>query len=146
MIQDFELLPHTADIKVRIYGKTLNDFFRNAVIGMFQVIHPLIEGSHVEHGRVICPLPITRKVEINAPDIETLMVDFLSELLYLSDVHNEAYLDATIYEVTATHIKATVHGSKVKGFDVVEIKAVTYGELEIKQINDGWRGEIVFDI
>lgn len=146
-ILDFEILPHTADIKIRAYGKNKKELFRNALIGMFQSIHPIIAGCHTENNRVICnTLPEHHVVALTAHNEESLLVDFLSEALYLSDVHNEAYLDATIDELTDNSIKAVLHGIEIMGFEVVEIKAVTYHELVIKKHDDGWMAEIVFDI
>lgn len=139
MYQDFEQLPHTADIKIRVFGKTLQELFRNAVRGMFQVIQPIA----LQHNRDSLE---HRKVEIRAPDCEMLLVDFLSEALYLSDVHNEAYLDAEIHELDDRHVVATLHGIKIVGFEVVEIKAVTHHDLHIRKQNDRWCVDIVFDI
>lgn len=147
MNKDFEIVSHTADIKIRVYGTSLNELFRHALIGMFQVIHPKIPGSEVRNERVICKnLPVRREVEIRATDREALLVDFLSEALCFSDMYNEAYLDAYIQELTDTHIKATLYGTEIIGFEVVEIKAVTYHELTIKEINNQWQVDIVFDI
>ena len=147
MAKDFEILPHTADIKIRVYGQNLAQFFRNALIGMFQAIGPKSPGCKQEGERLFCPeLPEKREIEVKSFDIEALLVDFLSEALYLSDVNNEAYLDATIHEVDEKHIKATLHGVKITGFEVVEVKAVTYHDLEIKKIDGVWQADIVFDI
>ncbi|MFC1842709.1 archease [Candidatus Dependentiae bacterium] len=147
MGKDFEVLSHTADIKIRVYGKTLKAFFRNAVIGMFQVIGPKIPGCKKENNRVICNnLPQRHKVEIESFDLDSVLVDFLSEALYLSDVHDQAYLDADIDEVTENKICAILHGIKVQGFEVVEIKAVTYHEMQVKKIDGIWQSNIVFDI
>lgn len=147
MQKDFELIPHTADMKLRVYGATMQELFKNALIGMFQSIGPHVPGCVKQHERVVCAqLPCVHEVEVTSPDREALLVDFLSEALYLSDVHNEAYLDAVIHELDDTHIKATIHGAKISGFDVVEIKAVTYHDLVIKQVDSAWVAEIVFDI
>ena len=147
MIQDFESLPHTADIKIRVYGKTKKDLFRHALIGMFQVVGPKITGCRVESERVVCDLlPEKHEVMIESPDEVALLVDFLSEALYLSDVNDEAYLDADIHELTDHMIKATIYGAKVVGFEVVELKAVTYHELAIEKIGNRWQADIVFDI
>jgi len=147
MTKDFEALSHTADIKIRAYGKTKKELFRNALIGMFQIIGPRVPGCRVENERVVCDtLPQKHEIEVDSPDDVALLVDFLSEALYLSDVHDEAYLDAEIHELTDTKIHATIHGVKITGFEVVEIKAVTYHELEIKQVDSVWQADIVFDI
>ncbi len=41
MLKDFEIIPHTADLKIRVYGKTREDLFTNALIGMFQSTRPM---------------------------------------------------------------------------------------------------------
>lgn len=147
MHKDFESIEHTADIKVRVYGETLPQFFRNAVIAMFQVIKPRIPGCTVINDRIVCKtLPIHREFAITSIDKESVLVDFLSEALCLSDIYNEAYLDATIKLATDTTVTGTLHGIHVQGFEVVEIKAVTYHQLAIKHINGVWQADIVFDI
>lgn len=147
MKKDFETLPHTADIKIRIYGDSLKSFFCNAIIGMFQSVGPQAPGCKQINERLVCPsLDQHHEIEISSHDIESLLVDFLSEALYLSDVYNEAYLDATIHQVTETHIKATIHGVKITGFEVVEIKAVTYHDLKVQHVEGVWQADIVFDI
>jgi SHS2 domain-containing protein len=146
-MKDFEVIPHTADIKIRVYGRDLAEFFRNAVFGMFQSIGPKAPECREVQGRLVCPqLPKKHEVEVVSLDLESLLVDFLSEALYLSDVNDEAYLDARIHEVTEKHIKATLYGVKITGFEVVEVKAVTYHGLEIKKVDDSWQADIVFDI
>jgi len=147
MKKDFELLPHTADIKLRIYGSTIAELFRNALVGMFQSIGPRAQGCCVVQDRLVCDaLPQSHEITIESPDLVSLLVDFLSYALYLSDVHDEAYLDVTIHEITTTHVYATLHGVPITGFAVVEIKAVTYHDLEIQQIDGAWQADVVFDI
>lgn len=147
MSKQFEQLPHTADIMIRVFGDTMAELFCNALIGMFQAVRPIAQGCRVEGELVVCDrLPETHMVQVTAIDYEALLVDFLSEALYLSDVHNEAYLDAAVQKIGPTHITAEVKGVKVTGFEVVELKAVTYHGLEIKQINGRWQADIVFDI
>lgn len=145
--KDFEFLAHTADLKIRVFGANKQELFRHAVIGMFQSIGPHAAGCNTVDERLICPqLPEERSVVVESMDINALIVDFLSEALYLSDVHNEAYLDAEITELTDTKIEAVLHGIKVERFDVVEIKAVTYYGVDIKKVGDLWQTDIVFDI
>lgn len=147
MVKDFEQVPHTADIKIRVYGQNLANLFRNALVGMFQTIGPQAVGCTRKRGRLICPqLPEKREIVVESIDLASLLVDFLSEALYLSDVNNEAYLDATIHTINDKHIEATVYGVKITGFEVVEVKAVTYHDLDIKQIDGVWQTNIVFDI
>jgi SHS2 domain-containing protein len=147
MHRDFEVLPHTADIKIRVYGDTLEQLFAHALIGMFQAVGPHAARCTKVGERLICDmLPEKHEIEIHSVDLESLLVDFLSQALYFSDIYNEAYLKADVHQITQTYIKATLHGIKITGFDVVEIKAVTYHELYIKRIDDYWQAQLVFDI
>ena len=147
MQKDFEQLSHTADLKIRVHGKTLKDLFRHALIGMFQIVRPIAPDCVIEKDRLVCKsLPKQRKVKITAIDRDALLVDFLSEALYLSDVHNEAYLDVTVHELDNQNISATLHGIAITGFEVVEIKAVTHHDLRIEEVDGEWSAEIVFDI
>lgn len=150
MAKDFEQVPHTADIKIRVYGNSMKQLFKHALQGMFQVIgpHPVKDAEcTMQQERLVCKnLSQAHTVEVDAIDRDALLVDFLSEALYLSDVNNEAYLDADIDELTDTEIKVTLKGIKITGFEVVEIKAVTYHDLKIKEIDGEWQVDIVFDI
>jgi protein archease len=144
---DFIQLPHTADIKVRVFGATKEELFAHALEAMFQVIHPLVPGAKTEDDRVIPPsLPIKREINITSIDDANLLVDFLSEALCLSDTHNEAYFKAEITFPEPNKLNATIYGAPITGFESTEIKAVTYNELNIKQTPEGWQTDIVFDI
>ncbi len=137
MIKRFELIPHTADLKLRVWGATREELFKNALIGMFASIEPhFLEGKE----------SIKHEFNVEAYDLASLLVYFLSEALYLSDVYNEAYTDADIYLMTDTKLHVCIIGKPIKRFDVVEIKAVTYHELSVEQVNGQWQAEIVFDI
>ncbi len=151
MKKDFELLDHTADIKLRVYGATIQELFCNALVGMFQSIEPVsrlcrCENDRTVHDRLVCDkLPMHHAVDVTAGDRELLLVDFLSHALYLSDVYNEAYFNVEFQELADTHLRATVHGVPIDGFGI-EIKAVTYNDLMIQEVDGQWFAEIVFDI
>lgn len=146
-MKDFESISHTADIKIRAYGITKQELFCNALIGMFQSVHPRVKGCATVNDRIICPeLPCTREIDLSSVDEQALLVDFLSQALCLSDIYNEVYLDAQVHELSEMHIRATLCGVHTDGFEVVEIKAVTYHELEIGRIDGVWYADIVFDI
>lgn len=146
-MKDFELLPHTADIKIRAYGSTMDELFKHALQGMFQSIRPKAQNCREQAGRIVCDsLPAKHGIRLEAADRESLLVDFLSQALYLSDLYNEAYFEVDIHKITSTSIKAIVRGVKITGFDVVEIKAVTYNDLKVEYSDGLWTAEVVFDI
>lgn len=147
MQQPFELLSHTADLKIRAYASSLPELFSNVLLGMFSAVRPKAHQITYKGDVAQCPsFTVHRDIMLRAPNKEQLLIDFLSECLYLSDVHNEAYLAASFDDFSEKGLEATIHGIEVVGFDVVEIKAVTYHDLVIEQKNGTWQATIVFDI
>ncbi len=144
---DFEVIPHTADLKIRVYGTTYEQLFKNALIGMFTSIHPISSACSYKNNRLLCnELTQQHAIHVEAIDSESLLVAFLSEALYFSDTHNEAYLDIAFKTLNERLLIGTIYGVKIEGFEVVEIKAVTYHDLHIKKVNGIWQTDIVFDI
>ncbi|HEK86082.1 MAG: archease [Candidatus Saccharicenans sp.] len=76
MDKKFEFLPHTADAKFRAYGKTLEEAVANAALAMVSLMW---DYDQVE-------LKAKEEVEIKASSFESLMVKFLTEILYLFEV------------------------------------------------------------
>jgi SHS2 domain-containing protein len=146
-IKDFEVVPHIADLQLHVYGNSLQELFTHALQGMFQAVKPVSAACTTVNDRLVCPsLPIERDTVVESPDINALLVDFLSDALYLSDVHNEAYLDVAIAQLTTTKIVARFKGVPIEGLKESEIKAVTYHDLHIEQKDGVWETNIVFDI
>jgi len=146
MEKDFQIIPHTADLQLHVEGRTLQDLFRNALVGMFRSIKPEAPECEYKNNVLVCSvLSCKRSVDVKSYDKESLLVDFLSEALYFSDLLDEAYLDVKISKFDDYQIVAELYGVKVKGFEN-EIKAVTYHDLHIEQKDDKWQVDIVFDI
>jgi len=74
----FEILDHTADIGLIVYGESLKTLFENAGEAFFHLITDLKKVRRRTE----------RRIEIGKEDLERLMVDWLSELLYLHDVEH----------------------------------------------------------
>ena len=77
-MKTYELIDHTADVGVKAYGKTISEAFENAAKGMFDII---TDSSEIENiGQY--------NIELEAPDLEQLLVDWLSDLLFLNSAKN----------------------------------------------------------
>lgn len=119
----YELIEHTADVGVKAYGRTVAEAFTHAAEGMFDII---TDESTID--------PIGEyDIILDAPDLEQLLVDWLSELLYLNGALGLVF---GRFEVTIskTHLSAHVSGEKYdtkKHRMGVEIKAVTYHMLRV---------------
>ncbi len=149
MAKEFEIVPHTADLKIRAYGITYQELFKNTLKGMFSSIKP--HGKYITYGKnnefpTIKKFTSKRTVHARAENYELLLIDFLSECLYLSDINDEAYFDVTFDILNDKELQAKVYGTQVERFEVAEIKAVTYHDLDIENIDSLFTTTIVFDI
>lgn len=136
-VKKYEVLEHKADLKIRAFAKTKEELFRNALLGMAENMKPEIRKPEDK---------IIREIKVKSPDLPALLVDFLSEVLYLSQVNREAYFEAKFKKFSDTELKAELLGQKVERFGE-DIKAVTYHQLDIHQREDGiWEATVLFDI
>ena len=136
-MKKYELLEHTADIGVKAYGMTISEAFEHAAKGMFDII---TDESDID-------LVGEYEIVIEAPDVEQLLVDWLSKLLYLNDAQDLVFgkFEVTISE---NHLSAHVYGEKYnkkKHRMGVEVKAVTYHMLQVQKTNPIFV-QVLFDI
>ncbi len=137
MAEKYEILEHKADLKIRAFGKNKKELFLNMLLAMSDNMKPAAKRPKER---------VKRKVVINSLDSPALLVDFLSEVLYLCQANKEIYRIARVKQLTDTQIEAEIEGQKVERFGE-DIKAVTYHGLEIKQKENGiWEAIVLFDI
>lgn len=132
----YEILEHKADLKIRAFGKDLKELFENAIIGMF-------ESAKYESSEIKVP---ERKIKISSVDLSSLLVDFLSEALYLSEVNQEIYNKIQFKKFDEKNLEGILLGKKLKRIGVI-IKGVTYHDLQVHQKKDKtWEAIVLFDI
>jgi SHS2 domain-containing protein len=132
----WEEIPHTADLSLRVWGKDLRALFENAARGMLD----LMGGIPIEN------LPVSEKFySLHAPDWETLLVDWLTELLYLAEDGEVLVGAVDVIEVDDLCLRASVSGWPDGRYDKL-IKAVTYHDLSIVSTERGYEVVIVFDV
>jgi len=134
-MQHFQEIEHTADWAFRARGRGLAQLFANAARGMFE-----LQGSAGRAGN-----KIAREVAVGGVDRETLLVNWLNELLYLQETQQETYNCFEILEISDTNLRALVHGRPHRPEGKL-IKAVTFHGLEVRQSGDGWEATIVVDV
>jgi SHS2 domain-containing protein len=138
----FELLEHTADIKMKVYGKSPEELFSNAAYGMACIQN---QKSKIKNQNKNSKFKIKRNLTVKSLDLESLLVDFLSEILTLSDTYHEVYSKVLIVKLNKNKVEAEIEGFGVDQFDE-DIKAVTYHGLEIKKVDDHWETIVLFDV
>lgn len=133
--QKFEEIEHTADLAMRAYGRDMKELFANAAQGMFALMaEPSLEGPARE-----------REVSLEATDSESLLVNWLNELIYLHEVEGETYSQFAIETLTPTRLTAHVTGRPTKS-KTKAIKAATFHDLKVVRTGTGYEATIVFDV
>ena len=135
-MKKYEILPHTADLKIRVFGRTKAELFSNGLLAMADSLRPKIKYQKSN----------IKNIKIKSLGLETLLVDFLSEVLYLTQVDKEIYTNVKFKKLSDTQLEGDISGQKVERFGE-DIKAVTHHNLDIHQKKDGtWEAVILFDI
>ena len=88
---------------------------------------------------------VSREVEVSGVDRETLLVNWLNEILYLQDVHKESYSRFQVGAISDNFLRASLHGEPNASIRR-SIKAVTFHGLKIERLPDGWEATIVVDV
>lgn len=127
-------IPHTADWALHVWADDLPELLAESARGMNWL-----------SGAVLADGPkIRRTFETTGLDGESLLVAFLSELVYYAEQENIGFDDFVI-ALKNDRLKVELHGAPLKALNKA-IKAVTWHNLEIQSTARGLEVEIVFDV
>ncbi len=139
----FRFLEHTADIKVRAYGKTINEAFQEAARALFEA---MTDTSKINPR-------IKRKIEVEAEDLKALLYQWLEEFIYLFDseglIFSEFKVESIQQKEGILKLKGEASGEEFdskKHAQRSAIKAITYHEMKIDQSPKKTTLEFVLDI
>ncbi|MCM8832580.1 MAG: archease [Candidatus Omnitrophica bacterium] len=137
----FEFINHTADIGIRVYGKTLEELFINSAFGMYNVI--------CEKFKKILPKQ-KYKNTITSFDNESLIISSLNDLLYQTFVNKILFCNFEVKNFQSDHLITFVcYGeeyNKNKHGHLIELKSVTFHNIKIKKNSYGlFETTIIFD-
>ena len=135
-VPGFEVVDHTADWSLRIYGRDLGQLLINAARGM---------ASLLVADLTLLPVDVERQLELEAFDAETLLVDWLGELAYLAEDEQLVFHEFELHDVSDNHLSVVVRGGRAERL-VKHIKAVTYHNLVIARTDAGLTATVVFDV
>lgn len=134
----YELLEHTADVGLRVTGATLEEVFEQATLGMAEIAGVWSPGPGGDDVRI----------DVAADDLGGLLVDWLSEVLYLYDARTAGITGVRVERVAAGRATGIVSiGALGRGAgDGTQVKAVTYHQLGVDERPDGCVATVFFDI
>ncbi|WP_298665970.1 archease [uncultured Methanofollis sp.] len=133
----FEELPHQADVRVRVRAEDCNVLFAEAARAMFSIMYVTCDEGEIE-----------RRVSVTSDDMQSLLIDFLSELLFVSEVDRVVFSSFDVV-ITGTSLTATARGepfNPAKHLGGMEVKGVSYSGLTITRDGEGFCSEILFDV
>jgi SHS2 domain-containing protein len=135
----YELFEHTADLGIRVCAGSLDELFADAARGLFAVMVTKIDAVQpVEE--------VTFQVAGN--NIEELLHDWLSELLYTFYTRRLVLAEFRV-QVGPAGLSAVARGEPIdpQRHEIGgEVKAITWHELKVEQLADGWRAEVIVDL
>ena len=138
---DYELLDHEADIGIRGYGNTIEEAFENGAKAMFSVMIDLDEVNPEKNVEIKC----------EAPDLETLFIEWLNELLTKKDIEEMSFSEFKV-EINKNDLYTLKGVASGERFDQkkhkpkIEVKAATYSGLKIGKKDEKIYIQCVVDV
>jgi SHS2 domain-containing protein len=135
----FRILEHTADVGFEAFGATREEVFANAARALIDLI---VELDTIEPREVV-------QVQVNGPDPASLLVNWLSEILFLHDAEGWIFREFEIQSLQDDSLSALVRGEKFqrpRHQAKLLVKAITYHQLALERTQRGWRAQVYVDI
>ena len=134
----FKFLEHTADIKFQAFGDTIEEVFENSALAMFNTMHD---------GKIKSKKSF--KIKVKGKDFESLLYNFLEELLFLFD--SKCFFLAKVEKIEIDgkkfKLEAKVFGDDAKNYEIhLDIKAITYNEMFVQKVKNKWVAQVVLDV
>jgi SHS2 domain-containing protein len=135
----WELYPHGADIGVRGHGATMAEAFEQAALALTAVV---TDPERVVPRRAV-------EIRCEAPDQETLFVDWLNELVFEMS-RSKMLFGRFAVRLAAGHLEGIAHGEPVdpvRHEPAVEVKGATFTDLRVAPAeHGGWIAQCVVDV
>ncbi|MBZ5574028.1 MAG: archease [Acidobacteriia bacterium] len=130
-----EEVEHVADRAFRVRGRNLAELLEKAAQALVALDEEAPLSEHF----------VRQVIEVDGSDRETLLVNWLNEILYLEQTHHEFYDHFLLSDVTENHFCAQLYGRQLD-HSVTSLKAVTFHNLEVKESSEGLEATVVVDV
>lgn len=127
---------HTADVRLRVAAPDLPTLFAEAARGLGELM-----GGDVVSGELGEPV----RAQARGRDREALLVAWIDELIYLSEVHKRVWTDIAVERLEGGEIVARLRGPRAQALRTAP-KAATFHELRVVDAPDGVRATVVLDV
>jgi SHS2 domain-containing protein len=133
----FKFFEHTADVKFQAFGKNAEKAFANSALALKETICGKIKIKEAKEKSIIA----------EGNDFESLLYNFLEEIIYLLDAENFLIAKVKSIEIKEFKLKAVIMGDRASNYKFTNnVKAVTYNEMFVKEKNKDWTVQVVIDV
>jgi SHS2 domain-containing protein len=135
----YELVDHTADIGVKVWGPTAEEVFEQAALAMFSLVCDPLDIGELE----------TVEVSLEAESMDLLLAAWLNELLYVFEARSLVLSQFDLLELGEHSLRARVSGEPLDTSHHIVcggVKAATLHELSLERRDDGWEGFVLLDV
>jgi protein archease len=139
MRKKYNLIDHTADFGIHVFGSDSKELFANAAWAMFDIITEIDQLKGLD----------SCNIEVSGYDWPDLMVNWLREVLYLWNGRELLVKSFHIISLSENNLSVRVNFDPFNSDRHIiktEIKAVTYHQIQVNSNPSGWEAKIIFDV
>ncbi len=133
----YEFLEHTADVKFRAEGSTIEEMFSSAADALNETIRGDIKILERDE----------KSFEVTGKDNEELLYNFLEEFLGLLDAEDFLVEKIKSISIDGNELKCVVVGDVAESYKFTnDVKAVTYNGMFVREEKGKFVCEVVLDV
>ncbi len=126
----YQILDHTADLRIKIFGRNEEELFLNAL----EAIALILKSDFQKLKKRI--FKGYKKIKVTGNNLTEVLINFLNEILTNTHIDKKIYNRAKILKLSSNFCEAQIFGFKVNAFEK-DIKAITYHQAEIEKDKKG---------
>lgn len=133
-----ELVEHTADVGLRVWAPTLDELFSEGALGLIDVM-----------GQANGPADRREQIELEASDLEALLADWLSEVLFWFDARELVPRNVRVsVDRERNWLHADIDAANASTFvqHGPAVKAVTYHAIQLSETEAGFEARVYLDV
>ena len=135
----YEVEQNDDNVVIKAFGSSPKELFSNVVSALASFQKPAPRLAVI---KTKSKIPLF----IESMDLNTMLVDFLEEIIYMNETEQEVYHDIKFTTFDDNKIEARLMGLKVDQFDN-HIKGVNFEKCNVKQVSPKkWEAEVVLDL
>jgi SHS2 domain-containing protein len=136
---EYRVLSHTADTGIEATADSFEAVVATTAVGMFDLMYDL--AAVTPSSEIVAAVSLV-------DDLEEVMVDALSELLYLAEAEDLLCTEVTVTRSKHTELNIVAAAAPTADVELQgpPVKAVTYHAVAVAEVEPGrWTARVYFD-